>query len=73
MAETIKRSDPRWVCATGGYYLFEDGLVGWYNGLSAWEKKHEIALHGKIVAHSRYGSDPEFAAACKRFGFEWKY
>lgn len=34
---------------TQGWYTFEDGHYGWYNGLSANEKKWEIFKHGKIV------------------------
>lgn len=34
---------------TRGWYTFEDGTTGWYNGLSAQEKKVEESKHGKVV------------------------
>lgn len=32
-----------------GYYEFASGYVAWYSGLSASEKKREIAKYGAIV------------------------
>ena len=34
---------------TRGYYTFKDGYTGWYNALSAAERKREIRLHGAVV------------------------
>lgn len=32
-----------------GFYLFADGAYIWFAGLSASEKKREVAKHGAIV------------------------
>ena len=32
-----------------GIYKFADGTVAWFAGLSASEKKREIAKHGAII------------------------
>lgn len=32
-----------------GFYLFTDGTYCWYAGLSATEKKREVAKHGAII------------------------
>ena len=32
-----------------GFYLFADGSCIWFAGLSASEKKREIAKHGAII------------------------
>ena len=66
---TIKRNDPRWVCASGGWYLFRDGALIWFNGLSAWEKKYEISKHGSVVLHSRYGEEMHEYFASR--GIKW--
>jgi len=32
-----------------GWYTFEDGYCGWFAGMTAQERRVEIAKHGKIV------------------------
>ena len=32
-----------------GFYLFADGTRAWFAGLSANEKKREVAKHGAII------------------------
>jgi len=34
---------------TRGWYTFADGHRAWFYGLSARDKKNEIAKHGKII------------------------
>lgn len=35
---------------TQGWYTFADGTQAWFFGLSAQEKRREIAKHGKVIA-----------------------
>lgn len=34
-----------------GWYLFADGAYAWFYGLSAAEKRREIAQHGAVVRY----------------------
>lgn len=34
---------------TQGFYFFADGSYIWFAGLSAYEKKQQIAKHGAVI------------------------
>ena len=40
---------------TQGWYTFADGTQAWFHGLSAQEKRIQVAKHGKVIAfHPTY-------------------
>ena len=34
---------------TRGWYIFADGYIAWFSGLTGMDKYHEIKVHGSII------------------------